>query len=127
MNALARILGWALLAVVLAVTAARAVRLAGGDALTAHGEVKWFGWAYRHPHLAATLARARTGLEPGETVYLAVAAGPDQVRWLRVMARYHLPEQELGGIFDPGAEPPPEGATVVALEPLGRRRPAPAP
>jgi hypothetical protein len=110
-----------LLALALAATAARAARLAGGEVLTAHGERAWFGWAYRHPGLAAQLARARDDLAPGETVYLAVAASPDQARWLRVMARYHLPEQELGGILEPGAAPPGPGR-VVAVELDGASR-----
>ena len=108
-----------LLALALTTTAARAVRLAGGDALSAHGERLWFRWAYRHPGVAAQLARARPLLAEGETLYLQVAANPDQVRWLRVMARYHLPEQELGGILEPGAAPPAPG-TVVPVD-LGVR------
>jgi len=121
----ARALCAVLLALAPAATAARAVRLAGGEVLTAHGERLWFGWAYRHPELAAQLARARAALAPGETVYLAVAAGPDRARWLRVMARYHLPAQELGGILAPGAAPPAPGGTVVALD-LGAGAAAPA-
>jgi len=120
----ARALCLLLLALALAATAVRGVRLARGEALTAHGERLWFGWAYRHPGLAAQLAQARAGLAAGETVWLAVAATPDQARWLRVMARYHLPEQEPGGVLEPGAAPPAAG-TVVAVDLTGRGGSAP--
>jgi hypothetical protein len=106
----------ALLALATATTAVRAARLAGGGALTARGERQWYRWAYRHPELAAQLGRARAELRPRETVHLVVPAGRYEARWLRVMARYHLPEQALGGIHERGAPPfPPPGATTVAL------------
>lgn len=105
----------------LAVTGVRAVRLAAGEALGAHGERLWFGWAYRHPELASQLARARTELRPGEAIHLAVPPGRYEARWLRVMVRYHLPEQTLAGIHEvaPAPEPPP-GVTGVVLDAGGR-------
>lgn len=109
-----------LLAVVTAVTAWRLAALAGGETLTAHGERQWYGWSYRHPELAAQLARARTELRPRETVHLVVPPGWYEARWLRVMIRYHLPEQALGGIHERGEPPfPPPGATTVALTRAG--------
>lgn len=98
----------------------RAVHLAGGETLTAQGEQQWHGWAYRHPDLAAQLAGARAELAPRETVHLVVPAGYYEARWLRVMVRYHLPEQALGGIHERGTPPfPPPGATTVALTRTG--------
>lgn len=104
-----------------AVTAVRGVRLAGGETLTAQGERQWYGWAYRHPELAAQLASVRPELRRRETVHLVVPAGRYEARWLRVMIRYHLPEQALVGIHERGAPPfPPPGVTTVALTRTGR-------
>lgn len=99
----------------------RAARLASGERLTAHGERLWFGWSYRHPELGPTLARARVELRPGEAFHLVVPPGRYEERWLRVVVRYHLPEQTLAGVHELAEPPtPPPGVTAVLLGEGGR-------
>lgn len=110
-------LAWALLGLVVAVSLVRGAGLARGHDLgTARGERLWHSFADSHPGLADELAALRPRLEPGETVWLVVPAGRYQERWLVTMARYHWPEQTLGGVYErggSGAPPPPEATRVV--------------
>ncbi len=78
-------------------------------------ERKWFGWAYRLPGLEDTFAPIRSGLPPGEEVWLVLPADADPA-WWGVMARYHLPENHLAAVLRRGeGRRPPRGAWIVAV------------
>lgn len=113
-----RLLALALAALVLAVSAGRAVRLArGADPFGARGETRWLSWAYRGADLGERFARAGARLAPGELVYVLTPPGLYETGWLRVMAAYYLPRQTVVRVDEGDARsaPPrlPPGAAVV--------------
>lgn len=104
-----------LLAGLISVLATRAVRLAKQpEELGGIDERKWFHSA-GPVQLAASLGEVRSGIPPGEEVWLTLPPGWDP-GWWGWMARYHLPEQR---VLQPGSEAPP-GAWVVTVSPEGK-------
>ena len=104
-----------LLAALTAVLATRAVPLARQpEELNGIDEKKWFQ-AAGPVQLASSLGEVRSGIPPGEEVWLTLPPGWDP-GWWGWMARYHLPEQR---VLQPGSEAPP-GAWVVTVSPEGK-------
>src|SRR6478672_4046680 len=56
-------------------------------ALEAHGERRYFRWAYRDPAVESGLRAAEAALRSGEAVYVVGPPGRDP-EWIRVMAIY---------------------------------------
>lgn len=107
-----------LLAGLIAVLATRAVRLARQpEELGGIDEEKWFH-AAGPVRQAASLGEVRSGIPPGEEVWLMLPPGWDP-GWWGWMARYHLPEQRIAGVVQQESEAP-AGAWVVTVSPEGK-------
>ena len=78
------------MAVVAAVAITRAAeQLRRPGALTARGETRWLGWAYRDPALLAGLERTQKFLS-GDPICVDSSANRTDPFWLRVMTNYAL-------------------------------------
>jgi hypothetical protein len=118
MRAPAKVVLSAVLLLLIAVLAVRAVRLATQPGeLGGIDERKWFQSA-GPVRLAENLGAVKSDLPPGEEVWLAIPPEWDPV-WWGWMARYHLPEQRIAGVLQPGTEAPAE-AWIVAVGPEGK-------
>ncbi|MFP5285718.1 MAG: hypothetical protein ACLGI9_08270, partial [Thermoanaerobaculia bacterium] len=69
---------------------------------------------------AGSLGEVRSGIPPGEEVWLMLPPGWDP-GWWGWMARYHLPEQRIAGVVQQESEAP-AGAWIVAVSPEGKVR-----
>src|ERR1044071_3547812 len=127
MRAPAKVVLSAVLLLLIAVLATRAVRLAAQpDELAGIDERKWFRSSGPVTGAAATFGAVRSGLPSGGEVWLTLPPGWDP-RWWGWMARYHLPEQRIAGVLQQASEAP-AGAWVVAVGPEGKavvQRPGP--
>lgn len=91
-----------------AVAVARLPPLAAGEARTARNETRWYGWAERHPRLAAAVEAAPLAAAPGTRVLWVVPPGVDR-RWFEVRARYRLPAAPPVAVVARGTPPPADG------------------
>lgn len=88
---------------------------------SAHGEARWFDWAWGQPQERALIPNpfyvSPEGLPAGERVFLEVEAPGARESWLHVMAQYALPDRAVvgGGSVGEDGEPPAE-AVVLRLE-----------
>ena len=104
----------AILLLLIAVLATRAVRLARQpDALSGIDERKWFQSSGPVALAAETFGAVRSGLPLGGEVWLTLPPGWDP-GWWGWMARYHLPEQRIAGVLQQVSEAP-AGAWIVAV------------
>jgi len=89
----------ALLFVLIAgIAAHRAFSLANPrPSLGAHGERRFFPWAYRDPGAESALRASEAPLRSGEAVCVVGPPGRD-AEWIRVMALYFLPRQAVIGV-----------------------------
>lgn len=109
----------AILLLLIAVLATRAVRLATEpDALSGIDERKWFQSSGPVALAADAFGSVRSGLPRGEEVWVTLPPGWDP-GWWGWMARYHLPEQRIAGVLQSASEAP-AGAWVVAVSPEGK-------
>ena len=109
----------AILLLLIAVLATRAVRLARHpDALSGIDERKWFQSSGPVALAADAFESVRSGLPRGEEVWVTLPPGWDP-GWWGWMARYHLPEQRIAGVLE-NASDAPAGAWVVAVSPEGK-------
>jgi hypothetical protein len=59
----------------------------------AHGERRWYRWAFREPGLPALFSRVEQQLHPGERVILVISRPIEDRAWWLSMAQYYLPAQ----------------------------------
>jgi hypothetical protein len=77
------------MAAIAAVVAARAIEQWNRPgALTARGETRWLGWAYRDPGLLARLESAQELLRPGERFCVESNLSRVDPGWLLAMTNY---------------------------------------
>lgn len=99
---------------------------------TAHGEQRWFSWAWGQPQERALVPNpfyvSQEDLPAGELVFLEVEAPGARESWLHVMAQYALPGRTVVGAGPVGEEgEPPSEAVVLRLEAPERVLPAAPP
>ena len=109
----------AILLLLIALLATRAVRLARQpDELAGIDERKWFQSSGPVTLAADAFGSVRSGLPRGGEVWVTLPPEWDP-GWWGWMARYHLPEQRIAGVLQNASEAP-VGAWVVAVSPEGK-------
>ena len=99
---------------------------------TAHGEERWFAWAWGQPQERALVPNpfyvSQEDLPAGELVFLEVEAPGARESWLHVMAQYALPGRTVVRAGPVGEEVDlPAEAVVLRLEAPERVLPAAPP
>jgi len=109
-----------------AVALARLPPLAAGEPRTARNETRWYGWAERHPRVAAAVEAAPLAAAPGTRVLWVVPPGVN-ARWFEIRALYRLPAAPPVAVVHRGIGVPPAGGWDLRVDVYGDGRVVAAP